>query len=362
MPLEPPLPVRPFVVDLLRESGHAVSGSAPLHVAGPATDVVVDELDGTLAVWGVEGTTVRGIRLVTRDPQVVERYLLMAVAAAWRSRHGRRRLGERRLRRASVHRAVGQDDGTSAVVDGAGTVVAWRLTRADARRLAVALGHPVEDVVAAVREEKGRPVWTGSTLTPVVRSLVLAVVPLGAVAVVQVNRHAGSWEMELGVVLGLVLSIGGVAWYALRRQQLRAASARRLDRERPGAPRWRATPGAGFVEELTRREVRARLPRLMGAGLTLVETATALEVWLDGRRTPLLDVPWTDVVSVDGERAPGSDVGVLVVRTRDGGRVPVVPARVRTGSERGASVATTAAYAVQLRAAHLGGARRRTGR
>lgn len=159
MPLEPPLPVRPFVVDALRESGHAVSGSAPLHVEGPATDVVVDELDGTLTVWGVDGEVVRGVRLVTRDPHVVERYLLMTVAAASRSRHGRRPLADRRLRRPRTHRTVIQDDGTSAVLDDAGAVVAWRLTRADAHRLAVALGHPVEDVVAALREEKGRPVW-----------------------------------------------------------------------------------------------------------------------------------------------------------------------------------------------------------
>lgn len=356
MPLEPPLPVRPFVADALREAGHAVSGSAPLHVEGTATDVMVDELDGTLAVWGVEGTEVRGIRLITRDPHVVERHLLMTVAAAWRTRHRRRPLPDRRLRRPRSHRAVLQADGTSAVVDGAGTVVAWRLTRADAHRLAVALGHPVEEVVAALREEKGRPVWTGSTLAPLIRSLALAVVPLGVVAAVQVRRHAGSWETNLGVTLGLVLSIGGIAWYAWRRRQLREAAARRLDRERPGAPRWRATQGAGFVEELARRRVHARLPRVMGAGLTLVETATALEVWLDGRRTPLLDVPWADVVSVDAERVAGSDVGVLVLRTRDGGRVPVVPARVRTGSERGASAATTAAYAAHLRAAHLGGA------
>ncbi|ADG73194.1 hypothetical protein Cfla_0275 [Cellulomonas flavigena DSM 20109] len=356
MPLEPRLPVRPFVVDALRESGHVVSGSAPLHVEGPATDVVVDELDGTLAVWGVEGESVRGIHLVTRDAHVVERFLLMTVAGAWRRRHGRRSLPDRRLRRPRSHRTLLQDDGTSAVVDAAGTVVAWRLTRADAHRLAVALGHPVEDVVAALREEKGRPVWTGSTLAPVVRSLVLAVVPLVVVATVQVRRHAGSWETNLGVTLGLVLSIGGIAWYAWRRRQLREASARRLDRERLGAARWRATQGAGFVEELARRRVRTRLPRLMGAGLTLVETVTALEVWLDGRGTPLLEVPWVDVVSVDAERAPGSDVGVLVVRTRDGGRVPVVPARVRTGSERGASAAATAAYAAHLRAEHLGGA------
>ena len=132
MPLEPPLPVRPLVVDLLRESGHAVSGSAPLHVEGPVTDVVVDELDGTLAVWGVEGETVRGIRLVTRDPQVVERYLVMTVAESWRRRHARRRLGDRRLRPARTHRVALQDDGTSAVLDDVGTVVAWRLTRADA--------------------------------------------------------------------------------------------------------------------------------------------------------------------------------------------------------------------------------------
>lgn len=355
MPLEPPLPVRPFVVDALRESGHGVSGSAPLHVEGPATDVVVDELDGTLAVWGVEGTEVRGIRLITRDPRVVERHLLMTVAAAWRTRHRRRPLPDRRLRRPRTHRAVLQADGTSAVVDGAGTVVAWRLTRADAHRLAVALGHPVEDVVTALREEEGRPVWTGSTLAPLIRSLVLVVLSLGVVAAVQVTRHAGSWEMTFGLTAGLVLCVGWLGWYVLRRWYLQDAAVRLLDRERPGAPRWRATQGAGFVEELARRRVRARLPRLMGAGLTLVETATALEVWLDGRRRPLLAVPWADVVSLDAERVAGSDVGVLVVRTRDGGRIPVIPARVRTGSGRGASAAATAEYAAHLRAEHLGG-------
>ena len=324
-----------------------------LYVAGTSTDVIVDENEGTLTAWRVDGVDVLDIRLVTTDPHVMETFLVTEVAPGWRRAHDLRPLGDRKLRRPRTHHVVRQPGGTAAVLRRSdGAIVASRLSKADAVRLASACGHPVETVVAAVKEPQGRPVWTGSTLAPLVRSLVFLVVILGGIAVIKLRQHAGSTELVISAVLGLLISVGFLAWLVGRSTWARRRTNQALDRARPGAARWRCLTGPGFAAAMAAAGVRERLPKKRQFEVTLVETPTGIEVWR-GRARPLHQVPWDQVESVESEPVSESPVSVLVVRDVHGGRVPVVLMRVRTGGQRGATAQVTEQYAAHLRDIYL---------
>ncbi|KQR08611.1 hypothetical protein [Cellulomonas sp. Leaf334] len=354
MPASTPVPIRPFVVDFVREAGHTVTGPSWMHVAGPRTNVVIDEHEGTLTARRVDGEDVLGARLVTTEPQVMERFLVTEVVAGWRRAHGLRPLGDRSLRRPRSHEVVRHPDGTSAVrrrSDGA--LVAWRLSRADAARLAATCEHPVETVVAAAKERQGRPVWTGSTLAPLVRSLVLLVVLVGALAAIKLPRHVGSWEFVVGSSAGLLACVAGVTWFVVRTRRGRRRTGDTLDRARPGAATWRCLAAPGFAAAMAAAGVREKLPTRRQIEVTLVETPTGIEVWRNGRTEPLREVPWDRVGSVDCEPVSASPVCVLVVRDVDGGRVPVILLRDRTGAQRPATAQATEEYAAHLRDLYL---------
>lgn len=348
VPPAPLVPVRPFVVDLLREAGRDVGTSAPLHVEDHGGRLVVDQQDGTFAVLRTDdmGTDVR---LLTHDARIVETFLVTDVADDWRRTHARRRLGDRRLRRPRSHRVVGQGDGMSAVHRVDGSPVAWHLLPADARRLAAALDHPVETVVAAVKEKNGRPVWTGSVLAPLIGSLVVTLLVVGVKAYSVLRDGTGSSEAVIGISLGLLISLVGGVGYVVHMKRGRRLTGAVLDRDRPLSPRWRCLSGPSFATAVAGLGVRRRLPTRSQLELTLVEAPTGLEVWRGGGPEPLVHVPWADVESVDCEPVAGADTAVLVVRTRAGGRVPLVLLRERTGGQRGATAATTEQYAAHLR-------------
>lgn len=353
MPPEPPLPVRPFVTDFLRESGRVVSAAMPLQVGGAGSSLLVEDDHGTLTVSQVDATGTREVRLRTQDPRVVETFLVMAAAADWRRAHSRRRLGDRRLRRPRSHHVVGHDDGAAAVQGPDGTTVARDLRQPDARRLAAALDHPVGAVVAGVKEKRGRPVWTGSTLVPVVASFVVTLAAVTAKAVSEIRQGgAGSWEAAVGITLGLLLCGVVAVGYVVGTRRGRRRTEAVLDRDRLGSPRWRCLGGPGFAAAAAQLGVRTRLPTRRQVEMTLVEAPAALEVWRGGGPAPLLAVPWHDIASVDGEPVVGAGphAGLLVVRTRGGGRVPLIPLRGRTGGQRGATADVVEEYASHLRA------------
>jgi|GEM_PF-1531938 len=341
--------VRPFVADFLREASHTVRGTAPLRVEGGTVSVVVDERDDAFVASNVERGRTEGTRFVTGDPQVLEAFLVTAVAPAWRDAHGLRRLDDRRLRPPRAHEVVREPDGPAVVrrrSDGA--TAGWCSSSVEAARLASALDHPLETVVAAAKEDRGRPVWTGSTVAPLVRRLVVLVVLVGTVAAIQVSRHAGSWELVLGTALGVLLVTAGAAWLVVRMRRGRRLDHDALDRARPGAPTWRCLTGSGFAADVAALGVSDRLPARRQVEVTLVEAPAGLEVWRGGGTEPLLHLPWERVASVESEPVPSSPVCVLVVRTVDGGRVPVILMRDPAGSQRGATAQVTHEYAARL--------------
>lgn len=350
--MTPATPVRPFVLDLVRAAGETVSSTDLLLLEGDLTNLLVDDAQGTLAVRDSAGLL--EIRLLTRDPRVVETFLVLRVADGWRQGHSRRPLGDGSLRPARTHEVLVQADATATVrrrSDGA--VVAWRLSPADARRLASALDHPVETVVAAVQEDRGRPVWTGSALWPVLWPVLLGAVILGGVATIQLRRHAGSPETVIGTGTGLLLCVVGAAWLVWRMKRGRRLTDAALDRARPGAPRWRCQVGPHFATEVAGLGFRGKAASRWEAEVTLVEAPDALELWRGGGDEPRLQVPWEQVASVDAEPVASSPACVLVVRTFGGGRVPVVLFREREGAHRGATTAITEQYAAHLRERYL---------
>lgn len=348
MPPATPGPVRPFVLDLVRAAGETVRTDDLLVLDGDLTNLLVDDAHGTLAVRDSGGLL--EIRLLTQDPRVVETFLVLRVADGWRRSHSRRPLGDRSLRRPRSHDVLLQPDATATVRRRSdGVVVAWRLSPADARRLAAALDHPVETVVAAVREERGRPVWTGSALWPALWPVLLGVVLLGGVAAIQLRRHAGSWELGLAFPLGVLICVVGAAWLVWRMKRGRRLTDAALDRARPGAPRWRCQVGPHFATEVAALGFRGKAASRWEAEVTLVEAPGGLELWRGGEDEPRLHVPWEQVASVDAEPVASSPACVLVVRTAGGARVPVILLRERAGAQRGATTQVTEQYAAHLR-------------
>lgn len=353
MPASTPVPIRPFVLDFVRASGHSVQDPGWVLVEG-STNLMIDVHEGTLTARQVQGDDVLNVRLLTTDPHVLETFLVTEVAPRWRRTNGLRPLGDGSLRRPSTHEVVRMPDGMAGVRHRAdGRVVAWHLSRPDAARLAAALQHPVETVVAAVQEPRGRPVWTGSPLAPRLRSLVLLVVLVGGVAAIQLSRHAGSWELVVGTSVGVLLCVVGLSWYVVRTRRRRRRAGDALDLAHPGAATWRCVTGPGFAAAMAGSGVREKLPARRQIEVTLVETATGIEVWRDGRAEPLREVPWDQVASVDCEPVSASPVCVLVVRDVDGGRVPLILLRDRTGAQRAATAQATEEYAAHLRDRYL---------
>lgn len=353
MPASTPVPIRPFVLDFVRASGHTVQDPGWVLVEG-STNLMIDEHDGTLTARQVQGEDVLNVRLLTTDPHVLETFLVTEVAPRWRRTNGLRPLGDGSLRRPTTHEVVRMPDGMAGVRHRAdGKVVAWHLSRPDAARLAAALQHPVETVVAAAKERRGRPVWTRSTLAPLVRTLVVLVVLVGGLAAIKLPRHVGSWELVVGTAVGLLICVVVPTWYVVRTRRGRRRTRDTLDRVHPGAATWRCVTGPGFAAAMAASGVRERLPTRRQIELTLVETSTGIEVWRDGRTEPLREVTWDQVASVDCEPVSASPVCVLVVRDLAGGRVPVILLRDRTGASRGATAQVTEEYAAHLRSRYL---------
>jgi hypothetical protein len=340
--------IRPFVADFLREAGHTLT-TRPLRVEGDAWSIDVSVRHDAIFAVDVEARSTGRTRLVTPDPPVLEAFLVTGAAAAWREAHGLRGLRDSSLRGPRTHVVVVVQDPDGFVVrrrsDGAWAGTCSSST--DAARLASALDHPVETLIAAAKENRGRPVWTGSTLAPLVRGLVMTLVLVGTVAGIKLSRHAGSWELVLGTSLGVLVVVVGATWVVVRMRRGRRLVQDALDRARPGAPTWRCLTGPGFAADLTALGVAGRLPARQ-AEVTLVEAPTGLELWRAGEAEPLLHVPWMTIASVEAEPVPASPVCVLVVRTARGGRVPVILMRDPAGSQRGATAQVTEEYAAHL--------------
>jgi hypothetical protein len=339
--------IRPFVADFLREAGHTVT-TRPLCVEGDALSIDVSVRHDAIFAVDVEARYTGRTRLLTPEPRVLEAFLVTGVAGAWREAHGLRRLRDSSLRSPRTHVVVQDPDGFVIRRRSDGAWVGTCSSSTDAARLASALDHPVETLVAAAKENQGRPVWTGSTLAPLVRGLVMTLVLVGTVAVIKVSRHAGSWEFVLGTSLGVLVAVVGATWLVVRMRRGRRLIHDALDRARPGAPTWRCLTGPGFAADMTALGVVGRLPARQ-VEVTLVEAPTGLELWRGGGAEPLLHLPWRTIASVDVEPVPASPVCVLALRTTRGGRVRVILMRDPAGSQRGATAQVTEEYAAHLR-------------
>ena len=240
-----PAPLLPVTGDALRAALDAAPDGT-WHTRGRYVDHVVQQDDGVLVVRPVGDRGLLPTRLVTPDPRVLETFLVLAAAGEWRREHGLPPLGDAALGEHRAHAVVPRPPHEAAVRRlSDATLVAWQLSPDDARRLAAALEHDVETVVAAVTSPLGRPVWTGALgtarparsgarLALLLAALGILCALLAALVTYQLRRHAGSWELVVGTRVALALVAVAALGHLVRswRQRRRRAD---VVRSRPGS-------------------------------------------------------------------------------------------------------------------------------
>lgn len=152
------------VVDFVTEAGKRVEEPAvpgELRVGGAQVDLVVREDGRTWTAELFERGASNGVRLVTSDEGVLQRYLLLWAGGSWRSAHGLGFLQTQDTPPAEGCTVVEESPGVFGVQGSDGTWLARELLDVDARELATSIGYPLDDVLAAYRHRTGAPVFSG---------------------------------------------------------------------------------------------------------------------------------------------------------------------------------------------------------
>lgn len=154
----------PRVAELARESGRWVSEQdGGFAIGRKEVHVVVTDVEGTLTVEAFERGASNGVKLVTEDDDVLQRYLVTWLLNLWRSTHDLGFLPTSGTREAPGYEVV--DDGNPPARDSRirrrsdGAIVARELLDINAEALVVTLPHSLDDVLAAARDRSGAPVW-----------------------------------------------------------------------------------------------------------------------------------------------------------------------------------------------------------
>lgn len=153
----------PLVAGFVQDAGYHVSGpdgSAVLAVNQSQLRLVVHQAGSELTVEVFERGSSNGIELMTSDPVVLRTFVVLWVAGSWRYKHGLPELPLGDARAPEGYTVVEERRRVHGVQGSGGAWVAREMRLVDAERLALALPHPPDVVVAACKAEDGAPVWT----------------------------------------------------------------------------------------------------------------------------------------------------------------------------------------------------------
>lgn len=156
--------IEPAVADFVQEAGRRVKeprGAGELRVGRSEVELVVTDDGGTWTAELFERGASNGVRLVTADEGVLQRYLLLWAAGSWRSAHGLGFLQTQDAPPADGCTVVEDRERVFGVQGPDGTWLAREMLDVDAHELAASIGYPLDDVLAAYRHRTGAPVFGG---------------------------------------------------------------------------------------------------------------------------------------------------------------------------------------------------------
>ncbi len=154
--------IDPAVVALIEEGGRWLEQPQPGE-AFRISDIQVQDVGyeeaGVVTVESIERGASNGVQLVTSDVRVIETFLALEAAHAWRMPRGLAALTNDRLTSPAGYVVVDEGRGGASVRHPNGTIVARGLWPGDAKKLAVALSYSLDVVVAAIKHPTGDPIW-----------------------------------------------------------------------------------------------------------------------------------------------------------------------------------------------------------
>lgn len=151
------------VADFMAESGRPITASdrtGSFGVHSSQVDLVVREDGGTWTVEMIERGASNGLLLVTSDVEVLRLFLVLWAGPTWRSKHGLPFLPTTHATPSNGYSVEEDPEGESGVRGPDGQWIACGMFEGIAHELAVAVGHPVDDVIASYKDRNGSPVFT----------------------------------------------------------------------------------------------------------------------------------------------------------------------------------------------------------
>ena len=155
--------IDPRVVELIDVNETHVEAPGPgelFRIGDGETYEIGHEAGGVITVETIDRGSSTGVDLVTSDVLVLQTYLALQSAGAWRGAHGLDRLTNDRLSHPSEYAVIDEGESMWGVQRPDGTGGAHCLRDSRAQKLAVALSYPLDVVVAAIKHPTGEPIWT----------------------------------------------------------------------------------------------------------------------------------------------------------------------------------------------------------